>query len=65
MILYNSEKMGLNGDYLALEIVGGVPRLIVETGAQGTSGPVIVEGDRPLILNQWHTIRLKRNNRRG
>lgn len=62
LILYNSENAGREGDYLALALVDGVPQLIMETDRE--SGPIILRGDRPLQLNKWHTIRLRRNNGR-
>ncbi|XP_028173989.1 basement membrane-specific heparan sulfate proteoglycan core protein isoform X3 [Ostrinia furnacalis] len=58
LILFNSEKQGPNGDYIALQLIRGVPQFIVDVG----SGPIVVDGDRPLQLNTWHTIRISKTN---
>lgn len=60
MILYNSEDQGRMGDYLALQLIQGIPQFLLETGA----GTVEVKGDRPLQLNEWHTIRISRSGSR-
>ncbi|KAL0852381.1 hypothetical protein ABMA28_000578 [Loxostege sticticalis] len=56
LILFNGENSGPDGDYIALQLVRGVPRFIVDDDA----GPIVVNGDRPLTLNDWHTIRISR-----
>ncbi|XP_053624887.1 basement membrane-specific heparan sulfate proteoglycan core protein isoform X4 [Plodia interpunctella] len=58
-ILYNNQRPDDSGDYLALQLVNGIPVFTLETGS---STPLVVEGDRPLQLNSWHTIRLGRVN---
>ncbi|XP_072931305.1 basement membrane-specific heparan sulfate proteoglycan core protein [Epargyreus clarus] len=61
LILYNSQyrdNSRQNGDYLALQLVQGVPRFTLDAG----NGAVVINGDRPLTLNTWHTIRLSRTN---
>ncbi|KAJ0183614.1 hypothetical protein K1T71_000037 [Dendrolimus kikuchii] len=60
LILYNSQNQGRTGDYLALQLIDGVPQFIVDTG----TGPLEVKGDHPLQLNTWHTIRLSKSNSR-
>lgn len=60
LILYNSENRDKTGDYLALQLIDGVPQFIVDSG----TGPLEVKGDHPLQLNTWHTIRLSRTNSR-
>ncbi|XP_052752510.1 basement membrane-specific heparan sulfate proteoglycan core protein isoform X3 [Galleria mellonella] len=57
LLLYNSNNLDGNGDYIALQLIDGIPQFIMETG----SSPVTVLGDRPLQLNAWHTIKLNRN----
>ncbi|KOB69323.1 Basement membrane-specific heparan sulfate proteoglycan core protein [Operophtera brumata] len=54
LILYNSQNAGRTTDFLALQLLDGIPEFILETG----NGPVSVKGDRPLALNEWYTIRL-------
>lgn len=63
LIIYNSESPGREGDYLAFALKDGVPQLFMETDRE--RGLIIVEGDRPLQLNKWHTVRLRRNNFQG
>ncbi|XP_048488585.1 basement membrane-specific heparan sulfate proteoglycan core protein isoform X3 [Plutella xylostella] len=58
LVLYNSEKQGRTGDFIALQLVDGVPQFNMETG----NGPIVVRGDRPLQLNTWHTIRINSIN---
>ncbi|XP_045541991.1 basement membrane-specific heparan sulfate proteoglycan core protein isoform X1 [Papilio machaon] len=58
LVLYNGQNLDRSGDYLALQLIDGVPTFVFETG----SGPVSVSGDRPLLLNTWHTIRISRTN---
>ncbi|KAM3968767.1 basement membrane-specific heparan sulfate proteoglycan core protein isoform 3-T3 [Aphomia sociella] len=58
LLLYNSHGRDGNNDYLALQLIEGIPQFVMVTSA----GPVIVQGDRPLQLNVWHTIRLNRND---
>ncbi|XP_068617476.1 basement membrane-specific heparan sulfate proteoglycan core protein isoform X3 [Battus philenor] len=58
VILYNGQNEDRTGDYLALQLIDGVPTFAFDTG----SGPLTVYGDRPLQLNTWHTIRLSRTN---
>ncbi|CAK1588065.1 unnamed protein product [Parnassius mnemosyne] len=58
LILYNGQNDDRTGDYLALQLIDGVPTFSFDTG----SGPLSVSGDRPLQLNAWHTIRLSRTN---
>ncbi|XP_049885171.1 basement membrane-specific heparan sulfate proteoglycan core protein-like isoform X3 [Pectinophora gossypiella] len=56
LILYNSQNQGRSGDYVALQLVDGVP----EFSLDASTGPVVVRGDRPLQLNTWHTIRISK-----
>lgn len=58
LILYNSQNQGRSGDYIALQILDGVPQFVIDTGTR----PIVVSGDRPLLLNTWHTIRLSKTN---
>lgn len=58
LILYNSQNYGRTGDYIALQLLDGVPQFIIDTG----HGPLTVRGDKPLPLNTWHTIRLSKTN---
>ncbi|CAG9782356.1 unnamed protein product [Diatraea saccharalis] len=60
LILYNSHKQDRTGDFLALQLVDGVPQFVLDIGA----GPLVVNGDRPLQLNAWHTIRISKTNSR-
>ncbi|XP_060809746.1 basement membrane-specific heparan sulfate proteoglycan core protein isoform X4 [Amyelois transitella] len=59
IILYNNQRPDGSGDYLALQLANGIPVFTMETGS---SVPLVVQGDRPLQLNVWHTIRLSRVN---
>lgn len=61
LIFYNSEKPGRTSDFLSLQLLKGVPELTLETG----NGPETLKGDRPLVLNKWHTIRLMKIDSRG
>lgn len=61
LILYNSEKNDRTGDYLALQLNKGVPQFLLDAGG----GPLVVDGDRPLQLNTWHTIRISKTNSKG
>ncbi|XP_037299981.1 basement membrane-specific heparan sulfate proteoglycan core protein isoform X7 [Manduca sexta] len=60
LILYNSQNAGRTGDFIALSLMDGIPRFSMDSGA----GSISVEGDRPLVLNAWHTIRISRTNSR-
>lgn len=58
IILYNSQNQNGTGDNLILQLVDGVPEFTLKFD---TSSPFVVMGDRPLLLNSWHTIRLSRS----
>ncbi|XP_045489882.1 basement membrane-specific heparan sulfate proteoglycan core protein isoform X8 [Pieris rapae] len=58
IILYNSQKEDGTGHYLALQLVDGVPQFTLKFDA---ADALVTRGDRPLTLNAWHTIRLRRS----
>ncbi|XP_052746482.1 basement membrane-specific heparan sulfate proteoglycan core protein isoform X2 [Bicyclus anynana] len=58
VILYNAQNNNGTGDYMILQLIDGVPDLTVKFDSVK---PLIVNGDRPLQLNVWHTIRLSRS----
>ncbi|XP_075991621.1 terribly reduced optic lobes isoform X3 [Anticarsia gemmatalis] len=61
LILYNSQNQGREGDYIALQLKNGVPEFIMNTGSDTVTR---FTSDRPLALNEWHTIRLNRSKYR-
>ncbi|XP_038216734.1 basement membrane-specific heparan sulfate proteoglycan core protein-like isoform X5 [Zerene cesonia] len=58
IILYNSQKEDGSGHYLLLELVDGVPQFTLKFDA---ADALVTRGDRPLQLNAWHTVRLRRS----
>ncbi|CAH4038666.1 unnamed protein product [Pieris brassicae] len=58
IILYNSQKEDGTGHYLVLQLVDGVPQFTLKFDA---ADALVTRGDRPLTLNAWHTIRLRRS----
>ncbi|XP_045509969.1 basement membrane-specific heparan sulfate proteoglycan core protein isoform X5 [Colias croceus] len=58
IILYNSQKEDGSGHYLVLELVEGVPQFTLKFDA---ADALVTRGDRPLQLNAWHTVRLRRS----
>lgn len=62
VILYNSEKAGPSGDMVSLALVDGIPefRYIL-----GSGSAVIIRGDTPLTLDEWHTIKIIRSRKDG
>ncbi|CAK1554719.1 unnamed protein product [Leptosia nina] len=58
IILYNSQKEDGTGHYLVLELVDGVPQFTLKFDA---ADALVTRGDRPLTLNAWHTVRLRRS----
>jgi basement membrane-specific heparan sulfate proteoglycan core protein len=61
LILYNGQQLGGSGDFLSFGLNGGVPEFRFSTGLS----PVIIRGNRPLKIGQWHTAKLMRINREG
>jgi basement membrane-specific heparan sulfate proteoglycan core protein len=59
--LYNGQQLGGSGDFLSFGLNGGVPEFRFSTG----HSPVIIRGNRPLNIGQWHTAKLMRINREG
>lgn len=62
VILYNSEKTGPSGDMVSLALVDGIPefRYIL-----GSGSAVVIRGDTPLTLNEWHKIKIIRSRKDG
>ncbi|XP_062598285.1 basement membrane-specific heparan sulfate proteoglycan core protein-like, partial [Saccostrea cucullata] len=61
LVLYNGQYDNARGDYVCLGMRGGYPEFTFDVG----SGPALIQGNRTLPLNQWNTIKLKRENSVG
>ncbi|XP_064212839.1 basement membrane-specific heparan sulfate proteoglycan core protein [Tribolium castaneum] len=57
LLLYNGDKgSDRNGDFISLALVNGVPEFRFNLGG----GVATVTADRPVTLNEWHTIKIIR-----
>ncbi|XP_044266423.1 basement membrane-specific heparan sulfate proteoglycan core protein isoform X17 [Tribolium madens] len=57
LLLYNGDKgSDKNGDFVSLSLVNGVPEFRFNLGG----GVATVRADRPVTLNEWHTIKVIR-----
>lgn len=61
MILYNGQQAGGSGDFISFGLNKGIPEFRFDVGA----GPAIIQGDRPIDMGKWHTIKLSRNKKDG
>nr|XP_022341960.1 basement membrane-specific heparan sulfate proteoglycan core protein-like isoform X4 [Crassostrea virginica] len=61
LVLYNGQYDSARGDYVCFGMRGGYPEFGFDVG----SGPALIQGNRTLPLNQWNTIKLKRENSVG
>lgn len=62
IILYNSLRPGWDsGDFVSLTLVNGVPQFKFSLG----SGVASVSGDQALTMNEWHNIKIGRNEKDG
>ncbi|XP_050682975.1 basement membrane-specific heparan sulfate proteoglycan core protein isoform X5 [Leptidea sinapis] len=60
IILYNGQYDDGSGHYLLLELIDGVPYFTLKFD-DTEEDPLRIRGDRPLQINTWHTIRLRRS----
>lgn len=61
LVLYNGQYDSARGDYVCFGVRGGYPEFGFDVG----SGPALIQGNKTLSLNQWNTIKLKRENSVG
>ncbi|XP_077302363.1 basement membrane-specific heparan sulfate proteoglycan core protein-like [Arctopsyche grandis] len=62
IILYNSQKSGRDsGDYVSLALVNGIPEFKYSLG----SGVASISGDQALSMNEWHNLKISRNEKDG
>lgn len=61
VILYNDESSRGTGDFITLSLVQGYPQFKFDLG----SGPAVIRADRPVLLSEWHTIKIQRNRKEG
>ncbi len=60
LLVYNGEQSTGSGDFMGVAMRDGRVEFKFDVG----SGPAVITSD-PVQLNEWHTIRVKRNNRDG
>ena len=60
LLLYNGEFTNGKGDFMGVAMRDGRVEFKFDVG----SGPATILSD-PVQLNEWHTIRVKRNDRNG
>ncbi|XP_031635070.1 basement membrane-specific heparan sulfate proteoglycan core protein isoform X6 [Contarinia nasturtii] len=60
LILYNAQRHG-EGHYISLSLNHGYPEFRFDFG----SGPVIVRADKPIVLKQWHTVKVNKVRKEG
>ncbi|KAL4221169.1 Basement membrane-specific heparan sulfate proteoglycan core protein [Mactra antiquata] len=61
MVLYNGQYKDGGGDFVCFGLNEGYPEFRFDVG----SGPAIIRGNQTLGLNQWHTVQLSRNRKKG
>ncbi|KAK3104524.1 hypothetical protein FSP39_004009 [Pinctada imbricata] len=61
LVLYNGQYDNANGDYVCFGMRQGYPEFHFDVG----SGPAVIRGNQTLDLNQWHTVKLKRDRTQG
>lgn len=61
LVLYNGQYDSARGDYVCFGMRGGYPEFGFDVG----SGPALIQGNKTLSLNQWNSIKLKRENSVG
>ncbi|XP_052285983.1 basement membrane-specific heparan sulfate proteoglycan core protein-like isoform X3 [Dreissena polymorpha] len=61
MVLYNGQFEDGGGDFVCFGLNEGYPEFKFDVG----SGPAIIRGNNTLGLNEWHTIKLTRNRKKG
>ena len=61
MVLYNGQFDDGGGDFVCFGLSEGYPEFRFDVG----SGPAVIRGNRTLDLNQWHTVKLTRNRKKG
>ena len=61
MVLYNGQFNDGGGDFVCFGLSEGYPEFRFDVG----SGPAVIRGNRTLDLNQWHTVKLTRNRKKG
>ncbi len=60
MLLYNGQLKNGDGDFVCV----GMRDSSVEFKFDVGSGPAVIRSD-PIVLNDWHTIRVKRDRKEG
>ncbi|WAR15211.1 PGBM-like protein, partial [Mya arenaria] len=61
MVLYNGQFEDGGGDFVCFGLNEGYPEFKFDVG----SGPAVIRGNNTLGLNEWHTIKLTRNRKKG
>ena len=61
MVLYNGQFNDGGGDFVCFGLSEGYPEFRFDVG----SGPAVIRGNKTLDLNQWHTVKLTRNRKKG
>jgi len=61
MVLYNGQFEDGGGDFVCFGLNEGYPVFKFDVG----SGPAVIRGNDTLPLNEWHTIKLSRNRKKG
>ncbi|XP_014662216.1 PREDICTED: basement membrane-specific heparan sulfate proteoglycan core protein-like [Priapulus caudatus] len=61
LILYNGQRAGGSGDFVAFGVTDGYAELRFDMG----SGTAVIRSADPLELGEWHTVQFKRSKRFG
>ncbi|XP_059170575.1 basement membrane-specific heparan sulfate proteoglycan core protein-like [Physella acuta] len=61
LLLYNGQYSTGSGDFVCFGLQDQHPIFKFDAG----SGAATIKGEKPLTLNQWHTVQLKRHKKNG
>ncbi|XP_022236404.1 agrin-like isoform X1 [Limulus polyphemus] len=67
LLLYNGQESPPGGDFVSLNLVDGFVQLRFDlgSGVASVSGVVTITSPYPVVLGEWHSVKVTRQRRRG